>query len=178
LRYSCGVQGSLLAGFTGSTRCEMEITPFVPDRLLYSTRLSGHDDGGESSPPDKNPCVAEGSRSMFGYSFLSTPSIPLFMSGGEFNAGYVYLPSQTPDLRGKGERGKGRWLYASMIDRDQLKQSSKRDMLDDVRPTPTFIDRKPMMKSVSLQAAGIDRDSIPVPYMLYNDAKAIIKHKK
>ncbi|MDR1455573.1 MAG: hypothetical protein LBJ01_07980, partial [Tannerella sp.] len=186
LRYNYGIQGSLLAGFTGSTRYEMEITPFVPDRLLYSTQLSSHDDGWESSPPDKNPYVAEGSRSMFGYSFLFTPSIPLFMSGEEFNADYVSLPSQTPDLWGKGERGKGTWLYGSMIDWEQLKQPSKRDMLDDVKRMiairkadadlfhPVTSDRKPPLKAVPLQATGIDRDSIPVPYMLYGDRKAIV----
>jgi hypothetical protein len=186
LRYNYGVQGSLLAGFTGSDRYEMEITPFVPDRLLYSTQLSSHDDGWEGSPPDKNPYVAEGSRSMFGYSFLFTPSIPLFMSGEEFDADYVSLPSQTPDLWGKGEHGKGRWLYASMIDWEQLKQPSKRDMLDDVTRMiairkadadlfrPLTSDRKPPLKAVPLQAAGINSDSIPVPYMLYGDRKAII----
>jgi hypothetical protein len=186
LRYNYGTQGSLLAGLTGNTRYEMEITPFVPDRLLYSTQLSSHDDGWESSPPDKNPYVAEGSRSMFGYSFLFTPSIPIFMSGEEFNADYIPLPRQTSDLFGKSEPGKGRWLYASMIDWEQLKQPAKRDMLDDVtrmiairkaeadlfRPVTT--DSKPLLKAVSLQAAGIDRDSIPVPCMLYNDVKAIV----
>jgi hypothetical protein len=164
----------------------MEITPFVPDRLLYSVQLSSHDDGWEGSPLDKNPYVAEGSRSMFGYSFLFTPSIPIFMSGEEFNADYVPLPQHTPDLWGKGERGKGRWLYASMLDWEQLQQPSKKDMLDDVsrmiairkanaelfRPLAT--DAKPPLKSVQLQATGIDSDSIPVPYMLYGDTKAIV----
>ncbi|MDR1675252.1 MAG: hypothetical protein LBR86_02110, partial [Tannerella sp.] len=186
LRYNFGIQGSLLAGFTGSSRYEMEITPFVPDRLLYSTQLSSHDDGWEGSPLDKNPYVAEGSRSMFGYSCLFTPSIPLFMSGEEFNADYVPLPSHTPDLYGKGEPGKGRWLYASMIDWEQLKQPSKRDMLDDVTRMiairkadadlfrPLTSDKKPPLKAVALQTTGIDKDSIPVPYMLYNDRKAIV----
>ncbi|MDR1339189.1 MAG: hypothetical protein LBK58_03950, partial [Prevotellaceae bacterium] len=148
----------------------------------YSTQLSSHDDGWESSPPDKNPYVAEGSRSMFGYSFLFTPSIPLFMSGEEFNADYVPLPTHTPDLYGKGEQGKGRWLYASMIDWEQLKQPAKRDMLDDVSRMiairkadaelfrPLTSDRKPLLKAVPLQTA----DTVPVPYMLYNDHKTIV----
>ncbi|MDR1336105.1 MAG: hypothetical protein LBK22_04660 [Tannerella sp.] len=186
LRYNYGINGSLLAGFTGSTRYEMAVTPFVPDRLLYSTQLSSHDDGWQGSPLDKNPYVAEGSRSMFGYSFLFTPSIPLFMSGEEFNADYVPLPTHTPGLYGEGEPGAGRWLYASMIDWEQLKQPDKRDMLDDVtrmialrkadadlfRPVTT--DRKPPLKTVPLYVAGIDRDSIPAPYMLYGDRKAIV----
>jgi hypothetical protein len=154
--------------------------------LLYSTQLSSHDDGWEGSPLDKNPYVAEGSRSMFGYSFLFTPSIPLFMSGEEFNADYVPLPTHTPDLYGKGEQGKGRWLYASMIDWEQLKQPSKRDMLDDVTRMiairkadtdlfrPLTSDKKPPLKTVALQTTGIDKDSIPVPYMLYNERKAIV----
>jgi hypothetical protein len=186
LRYSYGIHGSLLAGFTGSARYEMEITPFVPDRLLYSTQLSSHDDGWEGSPLDKNPYVAEGSRSMFGYSCLFTPSIPLFMSGEEFNADYIPLPSHTPDLWGKGEQGKGRWLYASMIDWEQLKQPAKQDMLDDVTRMiairkadadlfrPLTSDKKPPLKAVSLQVTDIDKDSIPAPYMLYNDSKAIV----
>ncbi|MDR1594129.1 MAG: hypothetical protein LBS43_06550 [Prevotellaceae bacterium] len=186
LRYNFGIQGSLLAGFTGSSRYEMEITPFVPDRLLYSTQLSSHDDGWEGSPLDKNPYVAEGSRSMFGYSCLFTPSIPLFMSGEEFNADYIPLPSHTPDLWGKGEQGKGRWLYASMIDWEQLKQPSKQDMLDDVTRMiairkadvdlfrPLTSDKKPPLKTVALQTTGVDKDSIPVPYMLYNERKAIV----
>jgi hypothetical protein len=186
LRYNYGVQGSFLSGFTGSDRYEMEITPFVPDRLLYSTQLSSHDDGWEGYPLDKSPYVAQGSRSMFGYSFLFTPSIPLFMSGEEFNADYVPLPALTPDLWGKGEQGKGRWLYGSMIDWEQLKQPAKRDMLDDVtrmiairkdnadlfRPTTT--DKKPQLKAVELQTEKIDKDSIAVPYMLYSDNKAIV----
>ncbi|MDR1602008.1 MAG: hypothetical protein LBS42_06220 [Tannerella sp.] len=186
LRYNFGIHGSFLAGFTGSDRYEIEITPFVPDRLLYSTQLSSHDDGWEGSPLDKNPYVAEGSRSMFGYSFLFTPSIPLFMSGEEFDADYIPLPTHTPDLYGKGEPGKGRWLYASMLDWEQLKQPSKRDMLDDVTRMiairkadadlfrPVTSDKKPPLKALSLQAVGVDSDSIPVPYMLYNDRKAIV----
>jgi hypothetical protein len=186
LRYSFGISGSLLAGLTGSTRYEMAVTPFVPDRLLYSTQLSSHDDGWESSPLDKNPYVAEGSRTMFGYSCLFTPSIPLFMSGEEFNADYVPLPTHTPDLWGKGEQGKGRWLYASMIDWEQMKQPAKRDMLDDVTRMiairkadadlfrPLTSDKKPPLKAVTLQAAGFENDTLPVPYMLYNDHKAIV----
>ena len=184
--WNYNIHGSLLAGFTGNARYEMEITPFVPDRLLYSTQLSNHDDGWESFPLDKNPYVAQGSRSMFGYSFLFTPSIPLFMSGEEFNADYVPLPAHTPDLYGKGEPGKGRWLYASMLDWEQPKQPAKRDMLDDVtrmiairkanaglfRPVTT--DTKPPLKAIPLQATGIDSDSIPVPYMLYGDSGAIV----
>ncbi|MDR1582573.1 MAG: hypothetical protein LBS55_04825 [Prevotellaceae bacterium] len=186
LRYNYGVQGSLLSGFTGSARYEMEITPFVPDRLLYSTQLSSHDDGWEGFPLDKNPYVAQGSRSMFGYSFLFTPSIPLFMSGEEFNADYVPLPAHTPDLWGKGKQGKGRWLYASMIDWEQLKKPDKQDMLDDVTRMISIrkanadlfcsltSDKKPPLKAVDLQTTNINKDSIPTPYMLYNDNKVII----
>jgi hypothetical protein len=186
LRYDFGNRGSLLAGFTGSASYEMEIIPFVPDRLLYSTQLSSHDDGWEDFPLDQNPYVAEGSRSMFGYSFLFTPSIPIFMSGEEFNADYVPLPEHTPDLWGKGERGKGKWLYASMIDWEQLKQPAKKDMLDDVTQMiairkenadifrPLTSDKKPAMKAVALRTESVDKDSIPVPYMMYNENKAIV----
>jgi hypothetical protein len=186
LPYGYGNQGSFPAGLSGSDHYEMEITPFVPDRLLYSTQLSCHDDGWDGFPLDKNPYVAQGSRSMFGYSLLFTPSIPVFMSGEEFNADYIPLPAHTPDLYGKGEHGKGRWLYGSMIDWEQMKQPSKQDMLDDVtrmiairkadadlfRAVTT--DEKPPLKAVPLQTTGVDRDSIPAPYMLYGAHKAII----
>jgi pullulanase/glycogen debranching enzyme len=108
------------------------------------------------------------------------------MSGEEFNADYIPLPSHTPDLWGKGEQGKGRWLYASMIDWKQLKQQSKQDMLEDVTRMiairkadadlfrPVTSDKKPSLKTVALQTTGIDKDSIPVPYILYNERKAIV----
>jgi hypothetical protein len=73
-----------------------------------------------------------------------------------------------------------------MIDWEQIKQPAKRDMLDDVtrmiairkanadlfRPVTT--DKKPPLKTVPLHVAGIDKDSIPAPYMLYASRKAII----
>ena len=176
-------RGEFPLGLTGSTKYDFDLTPFVPDRQLYSIQLSSHDDGWDTFPLDKNPYAAQGSRSMFGYSCLLTPAIPLFMSGEEFNADYVSLPSHTPGLFGEGEPGKGRWLYASMIDWNQLKQKSKQQMLDDVTRmiairkadadlfAPVTFDQKPRIKALPFVNLP---DDIPVPYMLYGDAKAII----
>ncbi|MDR1719089.1 MAG: hypothetical protein LBR67_03050 [Dysgonamonadaceae bacterium] len=186
VNYQFGRQGAPLAGLSGSKRYDISVTPFVPDRLLYSVQLSSHDDGWESYPQDKNPYVAQGSRSMFGYSFLLTPAIPFFLSGEEFNADFVPLPTLTPDLAGKGEPGRGKWMVGSMIDWSQLTQRPKQEMLDDVtrmiairkaeadifRPVTT--DRKPNIKAVPLQTTGVAGDSIPVPFMLFNDNKAIV----
>jgi len=51
-----------------------------------SVQLSCHDNGWEGFPADKNPSVAQGSRALFGYSFLFTSMIPIFFSGEEFDA--------------------------------------------------------------------------------------------
>jgi hypothetical protein len=64
---------------------------------------------------------------------MLTPSIPIFMSGEEFNADFVPLPDMTPDLWGKGERGKGKWLYGAVVQWEQLKLKEKMEMLDDVK---------------------------------------------
>ena len=74
---------------------------FIPDIKYYSVQLSSHDDGWEGFPVNDNPYVAEGSRFLFGYSCLFTPSIPIFFSGEEFNAQYKPLPNLAPDLFGK-----------------------------------------------------------------------------
>ena len=175
--------GSFPVGLTGSTKYDFDLTPFAADRQLYSIQLSSHDDGWDTFPLDKNPYPAQGSRSMFGYSCVLTPAIPLFMGGDEFNADYIPLPSHTPGLFGEGEPGKGRWLYASMIDWEQLKQKSKQQMLEDVTRmiairkanpdlfAPITFDKKPPIKAVPWQNAP---ESLPVPYMIYGDTEAII----
>jgi hypothetical protein len=189
LRPNYGKKSALLTGLTGSSQYEFSVA-VASDQLLYSTQLSSHDDGWEGFPSDRNPYVAEGSRAMFGYSFLFTPTIPVFMSGEEFNADYVPLPAHTPDLYGKGKRGKGTWLYASMLDWQQLKQKAKQQMLKDVTRmiairkaniqlfAPVTTDSKPQIKALSLQVKEAVADEtgrqIPVPYMLYSDSQAIV----
>ena len=181
--YNFGKHGTRRIGLTGSSTYEIELLPFVPDNLLYSVQLSSHDNGWTGFPLDKNPYSAQGSRALFGYSFLFTPAIPIFMSGEEFNADYIPLPTHTPGLFGDGEPGTGRWVYASMLDWTQLNQKAKQQMLEDVMHmiairkanvdlfAPVTIDKKPLIKAVSLQA---EEDCLPVPYMLYGDKKAIV----
>lgn len=178
-----GQFGFYKMGITGTPTIELSLTPFIPNKVLFSTQLSCHDDGWDSFPLDRNPYVAEGSRSMFGYSCLFTPSIPIFMSGEEFNADFVPLPSMTPDVWGKGEPGKGRWLYGSMIQWEQLRQKEKQEMLSDVKKMIAIrrqnsdifnagtTDNMPRIKEVPVKSeiAGLQ-----VPYLLFNDSKAML----
>ena len=55
--------------------------------------------------------------------------IPIFFSGEEFNATFHALPELTPDLYGGRDAGKGRWLYGSMLDWNELNEHGHRDML-------------------------------------------------
>ncbi len=87
-----------------------------------SILLSCHDNGWTGFPLDKIPYVAQGSRSMFGYSFLFSPMIPIFFSGEEFNATFHALPELTPDLYGGKDAGKGRWLYGCMLDWNEINE--------------------------------------------------------
>lgn len=105
----------------------------MPDIKYYSIQLSSHDDGWDGFPADANPYVAEGIRCLFGYSFLFTPSIPIFFAGEECKADYQPVPNLAPDLFGKGTEGEGRWLYGSWIQWDQLQQKEHAQMLEDVR---------------------------------------------
>ncbi|MGP8236515.1 MAG: hypothetical protein ACLQVW_14020, partial [Limisphaerales bacterium] len=63
-------------------------------------QLSCHDNGWEGFPLNKNPYVAQGSRALFGYSYLFTPMVTVFFSGEEFNATFRPLPSLSPYLYG------------------------------------------------------------------------------
>lgn len=78
-----------------------------------SIQLSCHDNGWEGYPRDQNPYAADGSRSTFGYSFLFTPMIPIFMSGEEFDANFRPIPGLSPYLYGGKEARKGTWLYTA-----------------------------------------------------------------
>ena len=167
---------------TGVSAITVDRSSFIPDSIYHSCILSCHDEGWEGFNPSENPYVAEGSRCVFGYSFLFTPAIPIFMSGEEFNADYRPLPMLSSHLFDKKNIGKGKWLYGSWIDWNQLSVPKHADMLADVkkmiairkqesdlfRPTPTYT--QPPVVAVSYKAS----DSIPVPYMLWNKNKAIL----
>jgi len=167
---------------TGLSEITMEITPFQLDRIYIGNELSCHDRGWDGFPLDQNPYLAQGSRCIFGYSFLFTPAILFFMSGEEFDADYVPLPTHSPRLFKKEEVGQGRWLYGSWIQWDQLNQQRHREMLADVKKMiairtqekdvihSVLNDDNPNIAAVEYKSS----DSVPVPYILWNDKKAIL----
>jgi hypothetical protein len=169
-------------GLSGLSEITLNLQPFKHENVFISTTLSCHDNGWDGFPPDKNPYMAEGSRCVFGFSFLFLPNIPIFMSGEEFNADFVPLPNLSPNLFGSKNPGKGKWLYGSMIQWDQLKQVPKAEMLADVRRMIAIrkaesdifhgssLYRLPKISAIEYKS----KDDIPVPYMLWNDNKAIV----
>lgn len=168
-----------LSGFSEITA---ELTPFVPDKLLNSCILSCHDEGWEGFNDAENPYVAEGSRCVFGYSCLFTPAIPIFMAGEEFNANYKPLPTLSYHLFEKERIGEGKWLYGSWIQWEQLAQKEHREMLSDVKKMiairkqesdvihSVYNDARPKIQEVSYKSAS----TVPVPYILWNDRKAVL----
>ena len=173
---------TLALTITGISEIKMEISPFPLDILYLANELSSHDRGWDGFPLGKNPYLAQGSRCIFGYSFLFTPAIPIFMAGEEFDADYVPLPTHSPRLFKKENVGEGRWLYGTWIQWDQLKQKRNQDMLNDVKKMmairkqekdvihAVLNDVTPNMIAVEYKSS----DAIPVPYILWNDKKAIL----
>jgi len=158
------------------------LEPVEQETALRSVQLSSHDDGWESFPKQSNPYVAEGSRCTFGYSFLFTPAIPLFMSGEEFNAQFVPNPKLTPDLYGKEAAGQGKWLYGAIIDWNQLQNKEQKAMLDDVKKMIAIRKQESDIfcadwnnKEANIQAIEYTANSeIPVPFLLSNNKKIIV----
>jgi hypothetical protein len=147
-----------------------------------SLQLSCHDNGWTGFPLNKNPYVAQGSRSLFGYSFLFSPMIPIFFSGEEFDATFHALPELSPNLYGDKDAGKGRWLYGAMLDWNELKEPEHRDMLVDVKKMMAI--RKeysgilamwPGGKEPNLKAVRSEGNvKVPVPYLRWNDRTVIV----
>jgi hypothetical protein len=147
-----------------------------------SIQLSCHDNGWAGFPLDKNPYVAQGSRSVFGYSFLFSPMIPIFFSGEEYDATFHALPGLSPNLYGDKDAGKGRWLYGAMLDWNELNEDGHMDMLMDVKRMMAI--RKqysvalamcPAGREPNLKAVQYERDiEAPVPYMRWDDHAAIV----
>jgi hypothetical protein len=145
--------------------------------------LSCHDNGWAGFPLDRNPRAAEGSRALFGYSFLFTPMIPMFMAGEEFDADFDPAPTLSPDLYGGRDPGKGRWLYGGQLQWRTIEQPRHRAMLDDVRRM-LLIRRQewgvlaPEIHGEirpSLVAVSHESDvSIPPPYMRWKGRTAIV----
>jgi hypothetical protein len=166
-------------------------TPVIGPRVdLYfatlswgpSIQLSCHDNGWEGFPLDKNPYVAQGSRAMFGYSFLFTPMTPVFFSGEEFDADFHPLPGLSPHLYGGKEAGKGRWLYGSMLDWNELKESRHKDMFEDVRKMVSI--RKQNAGVLAMTPGGTEPKlraveyacdmKVPVPYLRWDDHAVVL----
>lgn len=147
-----------------------------------SIQLSCHDNGWAGFSLDKNPFVAQGSRSLFGYSFLFSPMIPIFFSGEEFNATFHALPQLSPDLYGGKNAGNGRWLYGAQLDWSELQQPAHQEMFRDVkrmiairRQYADILAMSPGGKEPKLCAAGYRADfDVPVPYIRWNDRNMIL----
>jgi hypothetical protein len=152
-------------------------------------QLSCHDGGWAGYPEGVNPYTARGSRFAFGYGVAFAPTIIIFMSGEEFDAEYVPLPSLTPDLFGKQDPDpkKSRWLYGSWIQWDQLKQKKHLDMLKDVQrmlairkahrdlihAIPKTEKSDILMQRVSIEKTDSE-ESLPIPYALSNGKRALV----
>jgi hypothetical protein len=155
----------------------------IPGPKFRVISPSCHDCGWDSFPLDKNPYSAQGSRHIMGYAALFAPVIPIFMSGDEFDADYVPLPKHTPGLFGEGEPGTGRWLYASWLQWDQLKEKHRQDMLNDVRRMIEIRrEHKDLIHAISsgekeivMRPVNIITDEdLPVPYILSNGKRALL----
>lgn len=147
-----------------------------------SVQLSCHDNGWAGFPLDKNPYVAQGSRSLFGYSFLFSPMIPIFFSGEEFDATFHALPQLSPDLYGGKDAGKGRWLYGAQLDWSELQQPAHQEMFHDVRKMiairrqyADILAISPGGKEPNLRAVDCHASfDVPVPYIRWKDKNLIL----
>ncbi len=147
-----------------------------------SIQMSCHDNGWQGFPLDKNPYTAQGSRSIFGYSCLLSPMIPIFFSGEEFNATFHPLPGLSPFLFGGGDPGKGRWLYGCQIDWAELDQPSHHAMFVDAKKIISIrksnadilaacpANRMPNLKRIPCRG----NIPIPAPYLRWNRRAAIL----
>lgn len=160
------------------------LTLYVP-LLSYgsSVQLSCHDNGWTGYPAGKTPYAARGSRATFGYAFLFTPMIPIFMGGEEFDATFHALPELSPDLYGGARPGQGKWLYGSMLDWSELREPSHREMLDDVKWMLTLRRKEAALLTPQIRgdaepplaAVGYRSDvDVPIPYVRWNADSAVI----
>ncbi len=147
-----------------------------------SIQLSCHDNGWTGFPLDKNPYVAQGSRSVFGYSVLFSPMIPIFFSGEEFDASFHALPELSPYLFGDKDAGKGRWLYGAMLDWNELQEPRHKDMFLDVKKMISVRRRfgqvlamTPGGKIPKLRTTPHECDiKVPAPYLRWDSHFAIL----
>jgi hypothetical protein len=147
-----------------------------------SIQLSCHDDGWDGFPKGGNPYAARGSRFVFGYGFMLTPAVPIFMSGEEFDADFVPLPRLTPGLFGGQGAGDGTWLYGSWLQWNQMDDPRHREMWEDARDIIRI--RREFQRLVRparresplrgfLTLDGHSTASLPVPYA-YCDSETLL----
>ncbi len=147
-----------------------------------SIQLSCHDYGWEGYPENRSPYAALGSRSIFGYSILFLPMIPIFVAGEEFNATFRPIPWLSPHLWGGGKLGTGRWLYGNWLDWAELKKPEHAAMFDDVKKMiavrkqeAEILALKPEYERPNLMAVPCQHDiPAPVPYVRWNQHAAIV----
>lgn len=158
----------------------IEIPLRMQDGQCMSVQLSCHDNGWEGFAEEENPYVARGSRYLMGYAVLLAPAIPIFVSGEEFDADYRPLPHLSGSLYGKDQIGRGRWLYGSWIDWEQLKQPDKKEMLEDTRRLLEIRNSYPHLiracrmgeeKEVCVPVPFRTEADIPVPYLYLDEKK-------
>ncbi len=174
--------GNFQLALTDLSEINLILDYFPADRIYLSNELSSHDRGWEGFDLYKNPYLVQRSRCILGYSSLLTPSIPIFMAGEEFNAQFVPLPWLSPYLFKKENIGKGRWLYGSWLQWDQLNQLENQDFLMDVKKILSirtqerdvihsfYSDLVPNILALEYKADA----ELPVPYIIWNEKKAVI----
>lgn len=150
----------------------------------YSTQLSCHDNGWIGFPPNVNPYTAKGSRYVLGYGGFMAPSIPIMMSGEEFNADYKPLPGLSPDLYGKrAPNDSSRWLYGGWLQWKDLENPDKKSVLNDVTKLIRIRTQEKDVihafktsseKKNILPVKNFTQKELPVPYIVYNDKKIIL----
>jgi len=153
-----------------------------------SIQLSCHDNGWNNN----DPYVAQGSRALFGYSFLLSPMIPIFFSGEEFRATFHAQPGLSANeydskLTGKpstndGSAEPGHWLYGTMLDWAELTQPKHLEMFNDVKKLISVRKENSNILAVcrggeeaNLKAIHYESNiTVPVPYVRWLGNKAII----
>ncbi|MDO5422175.1 MAG: alpha-amylase family glycosyl hydrolase [Eubacteriales bacterium] len=149
-----------------------------------SIQLSCHDNGWVGSRTEEAGYAARGSRHFLGYGCLLAPGVPIFMAGEEFDADYVPIPWHAADLYGKEEPGKGKWLYGSWIQWEQLEEQPKREMLQDcrkmldirkqfphlIRPMKMECEKNPKVRALSYHSEKI----LPRPYLYLGERRAVL----
>lgn len=152
--------------------------------FLLSFETSSHDNGWDTFPSGENPYLLRGRRSFMGYSALLAPTIPILMSGDEFNADYVPIPYLAGSLFGDKRPNEGYWCYGSWIQWNQLQDPDKASMWQDTKrlldirrryahlihawriSTPEGI--------LELSNMNPSAEKLPVPYVLYDGKEALL----